>query len=83
MTVAMMKSSMTQSEYVRWLRYFHFKRADIQETQLAIIASMVAVGLGNKKASPNDFILSYKEPIPAKGKGMASEDVANFFAGML
>jgi len=83
MTVAVMKMSLTRSEYFRWISYYQSKNPEIEEIQLAVIASMVARGLGSKDAKAEDFIISKTTPSKQKELEMDANDVGNFFSGML
>ena len=83
MTVAVMKTTMTRTEIVKWLSYYTYKQPDITEIQLATIGVLVSAGLGNKNAKIDDFLVSKGNTKPQDPtEVMQSDEVAGFF-GML
>ena len=78
-----MKSSLTRSEYMKWLSYYKYKSPDINEIQMAILMSITARQAGSKDSKADDFILSYVADTKPASQEMDATEVGNFFAGML
>jgi len=83
MTVGQMKQSLTKQEYYNWLRYFNHKQPDVTEIQLAVISLIASTGLGNKNAKLEDFLVSKGSQPSAKTEVLSSDEVQNFFGGLV
>ncbi len=92
MPVAVMKAVLTRSEFLKWLSYFKDKPADIPEVQMAILTSMVAAAMGNKKVKADDFMITKDKPkkiivtddpvSTIEANSMPSNEVKSFFGAM-
>ena len=68
-----MKTVISPSEFSRWVRYFQFKQPDETEIQLATLALLVSVGLGNKKAKYDDFLVNKPRVDIKQGKSLTEK----------
>jgi hypothetical protein len=75
MPVFAMKNLLSKKEFDGWVDYLNNKQPEIQELQLATLSMLVSVGLGNKKASVSDFIIS--KPRKHKTKTEPSKVMSN------
>ena len=75
-----MKTMVTKSEFLGWIKYFNQKPPEVTEVQLATIASLVSTAAGGK-TKIDDFILSNKSS--SKKKKADAESVASLFRGLM
>ena len=81
MPVSIMKLTLTQNEYHKWLRYLQYKQPEVQEIQMAVLTTVASNAMGGK-SKVDDFLLS-KPPKPAKKHvGMSSNDVRAALMGL-
>lgn len=57
MTISQMRTTLTYSEYSKWMLYLNNKEPSITELQLAMLSTLVSNGLGGKHKL-QDFIIS-------------------------
>ena len=80
MPVSELNTRLTKKEYHQWIAYFNQKQPDVQEMQMAILTSMVAQGLGSKKAQMNDFLIHKLKPTDNELKPLPMGDIEAVFA---
>lgn len=67
---------MPMSEFRRWMIFLKDDEPDVNETQMAVLSTLVSTGLGNKKAKVNDFIIRKpKKTITENHKGVTEKQV--------
>ena len=64
------------------MQYYHHKPPSTMEIQMAMLMSMVSKGLGNKKAKPEDYILSKIPSTKQTATEMDAKDVQSFFSAL-
>ena len=82
--VSAMKRVLSAEEFSGWIKYLAQKPPDVQEIQMAILATIVSNALGGK-AKVEKFILSGKNNKSDKpgGDAISPESVKTLFRGML
>ncbi len=74
MPVSVMKLTLSQNEYKKWILYLQHKQPEITEIQLAVLSTLVSNGLGSK-SKVDEFILSKPKKVVKKKSGISEADV--------
>ncbi len=62
MPVSVLRATFTEREFTQWVSYFRYKDPDETEVQLATLAYIVSIGLGNKEAKLDDYLINKQQP---------------------